>query len=145
MKKALKPKSKAAPKAPILASRKGKPALPPKKAVPSVAKLAKLVVPDKSARKKTVVQKPTASKPPAAKPKKRSAQHDSAYYAAIGQRGGQSLMQQRGPEYYAEIARRSHPRAEYRGGRPKGSTKEKKLKDEAAARAAMKKTRKKAA
>ena len=76
-----------------------------------------------------------AVKPAAApaRPRKRAPQHDSAYYAKLGQRGGASLKKQRGPGYYAEIAKLSHPRAVYNGGRPKGSTKAKKAAEEAAA------------
>lgn len=55
------------------------------------------------------------------KGQKKQLQHDPEYYAMIGARGGLSLAKQRGTRYYSEIARKSHPRTEYRGGRPKGS------------------------
>jgi hypothetical protein len=57
---------------------------------------------------------------------KKNVLQDSAYYSKIGKRGGKVLAKERGPEYYSEIARLSHPRKEYLGGRPKGSKNKKK-------------------
>lgn len=143
-------RQKPAPKPPVSASGKGTPAkkaikptqrrstlieaktMPASLQILSKAKaLAKNIKPKKRAAI-TVRNKPqpvVKAAPP--KPKKRAPQHDSAYYARLGERGGTSLMKQRGPEYFAEIARRSHPRAVYNGGRPKGSTKEAKRLEEA--------------
>lgn len=108
---------------------------PPVKAVSALKKHVATAVPAKSVVGEMIdilrlQKKRAAAKAVAAPAKKRAPQHDAAYYAAIGQRGGKSLARKRGTEFFADIARLSHPRAVYNGGRPKGSTAKKTPMDE---------------
>lgn len=53
---------------------------------------------------------------------------DPDFYSTIAQMAGEKLKKKRGNEYFSELAKKSHPRKEYNGGRPKKKTKPKKRK-----------------
>jgi hypothetical protein len=56
--------------------------------------------------------------------RKRYSKDDPEFYSKIGKLAGNKVKKERGTNYYSEIAKKSHPRAEYHGGRPpKKSTK----------------------
>lgn len=44
---------------------------------------------------------------------------DPEFYSKIAKRAGKKLLRKHGTEYFSELAKKSHPRAEYHGGRPK--------------------------
>jgi hypothetical protein len=44
---------------------------------------------------------------------------DPAFYATIARIAGEKLLKERGTSYFSKLAAKSHPRSEYRGGRPK--------------------------
>ena len=44
---------------------------------------------------------------------------DPEFYSKIASIAGKKLARQRGTDYFSELAAKSHPRAEYHGGRPK--------------------------
>ena len=46
---------------------------------------------------------------------------DPDFYAKIGRMAGNKLLAEHGKNYFRKIAKLSHPRAEYNGGRPKKS------------------------
>lgn len=147
-------KQQPAPKPPVVSSSKGSPvkkasqpttrrsALIEAKTMPhnqTITSRGKSLPPVKTSTKKKVVAPKKETLPVsvpkqesvAVKTKKRAPQHDSAYFAKLGERGGNSLVRKRGTNFFADIAKLSHPRKEYNGGRPKGSTKAKKLEEEA--------------
>lgn len=51
--------------------------------------------------------------------KKKLSKADPDFYSIIGSISGNILFEERGREYFSEIAKKSHPRAVYHGGRPK--------------------------
>jgi len=44
---------------------------------------------------------------------------DPEFYSKIAAISGQKLVRQKGTEYFSKLAAKSHPRAEYHGGRPR--------------------------
>lgn len=50
--------------------------------------------------------------------KKKLSKSDPNYYAKIGKISGEKLLEERGTAYFSAIAKKSHPRAKYFGGRP---------------------------
>jgi hypothetical protein len=44
---------------------------------------------------------------------------DPEFYSKIAKIAGQKLVRLRGTNYFSKLAKKSHPRAEYHGGRPK--------------------------
>ena len=44
---------------------------------------------------------------------------DPEFYSKIAAIAGQKLLKEHGTKYFSELARRSHPRDSYNGGRPK--------------------------
>lgn len=44
---------------------------------------------------------------------------DPEFYSKIAKRAGKKLLRKHGTEYFSELAKKSHPRKEYHGGRPK--------------------------
>jgi hypothetical protein len=44
---------------------------------------------------------------------------DPEFYSKIAALAGKKLLRERGTKYFAKLAKKSHPRAEYHGGRPK--------------------------
>jgi hypothetical protein len=44
---------------------------------------------------------------------------DPEFYSKIAAIAGKKLVRLRGTEYFSKLAAKSHPRAEYHGGRPK--------------------------
>ena len=44
---------------------------------------------------------------------------DPDFYSKIAARAGKKLLRERGTKYFSKLAAKSHPRAEYHGGRPK--------------------------
>ena len=44
---------------------------------------------------------------------------DPEFYSKIAKIAGKKLVREHGTDYFSELARKSHPRAEYHGGRPK--------------------------
>jgi hypothetical protein len=57
------------------------------------------------------------------KPKKREPEKltkaDPEFYSKIAKLAGQKLARKKGTDYFSKLAKKSHPRAEYHGGRPK--------------------------
>lgn len=51
---------------------------------------------------------------------------DPNYRVELGSRGGQGTLKKKGKKFFSRIAKKSHPRKEYRGGRPPGSKNKKK-------------------
>jgi hypothetical protein len=51
--------------------------------------------------------------------KKKLSKKDPEFYSKIGKIAGKKLLEERGKKYFREIAKLSHPRAQYNGGRPK--------------------------
>lgn len=60
----------------------------------------------------------TAGKP-AAKPPAKLSKSDPEFYSKLGQLGGPAVKAKYGTNHFSELARKSHPRAEYHGGRPR--------------------------
>lgn len=54
------------------------------------------------------------------KPEKLS-KSDPDFYRKIAKKAGQKLKKKYGKAYFSKLAKLSHPRAEYNGGRPKNS------------------------
>lgn len=46
---------------------------------------------------------------------------DPKFYSKIAALAGEKLLKERGTKYFSKLAKKSHPRAEYHGGRPKKS------------------------
>jgi hypothetical protein len=44
---------------------------------------------------------------------------DPEFYSKIAAIAGQELVRKKGTEYFSKLAKKSHPRSEYHGGRPK--------------------------
>ena len=44
---------------------------------------------------------------------------DPNFYSKIASISGKQLLKRRGKHYFSQLAAKSHPRAEYHGGRPK--------------------------
>ena len=44
---------------------------------------------------------------------------DPEFYSKIGKLGGPAVKEKYGTNHFSELARKSHPRAEYHGGRPR--------------------------
>jgi hypothetical protein len=44
---------------------------------------------------------------------------DPEFYSKIAALAGQMIVRKKGTEYFSRLAAKSHPRAEYHGGRPK--------------------------
>jgi hypothetical protein len=44
---------------------------------------------------------------------------DPEFYSKIAALSGKKLLRQHGTDYFSKLAAKSHPRAEYHGGRPK--------------------------
>lgn len=44
---------------------------------------------------------------------------DPDFYSKIAKMAGRKLLKKRGKNYFSKLAKKSHPRAEYNGGRPK--------------------------
>lgn len=44
---------------------------------------------------------------------------DPEFYSKIASIAGKKLARQHGTDYFSKLAAKSHPRAEYHGGRPK--------------------------
>ena len=44
---------------------------------------------------------------------------DPEFYSKIAAIAGNKLARKRGTDYFSKLAKKSHPRAEYHGGRPK--------------------------
>jgi DNA replication initiation complex subunit (GINS family) len=44
---------------------------------------------------------------------------DPDFYSKIAKMAGRKLLKRRGKGYFSKLAAKSHPRAEYNGGRPK--------------------------
>jgi hypothetical protein len=53
-----------------------------------------------------------------AKPEKLT-KADPEFYSKIAALAGRKLLKKRGTDYFSKLAAKSHPRAEYHGGRPK--------------------------
>jgi hypothetical protein len=51
---------------------------------------------------------------------------DPDFYSKIAHLAGEKLAKERGTKYFSKLAKKSHPRSEYNGGRPKGTKKPKK-------------------
>lgn len=47
---------------------------------------------------------------------------DPDFYSKIAKRAGQKLKRKRGKKYFSDLAKKSHPRESYNGGRPKKTT-----------------------
>ena len=50
---------------------------------------------------------------------KKLTKSDPEFYSKIAARAGKKLLRKRGTEYFSKLAKKSHPREEYHGGRPK--------------------------
>ena len=46
---------------------------------------------------------------------------DPKFYSKIAALAGEKLLKERGTKYFSKLAKKSHPRDEYHGGRPKKS------------------------
>jgi hypothetical protein len=57
--------------------------------------------------------------------RKRYSKDDPEFYSKIGKLAGDKVKKERGTKYFSRIAKKSHPRAEYHGGRPRKSSTEK--------------------
>lgn len=44
---------------------------------------------------------------------------DPDFYSKIAKMAGKKLLKKRGKKYFSKLAKKSHPRTEYNGGRPK--------------------------
>jgi len=51
--------------------------------------------------------------------KKHLSKDDPEFYSKIAAMAGKKLVREHGTNYFSELAKKSHPRAEYHGGRPK--------------------------
>ena len=51
--------------------------------------------------------------------KKKLSKTDPKFYATIAQISGKKQAREKGTNYFADLAKKSHPRAEYHGGRPR--------------------------
>ena len=60
-----------------------------------------------------------STKKSVAEPKEKLSKDDPEFYSKIARKAGQKLKKKRGKKYFSELAKKSHPRAEYNGGRPK--------------------------
>ena len=47
---------------------------------------------------------------------------DPEFYSKIAKLAGKKLLEKRGTNYFSRLAKKSHPRDEYHGGRPKKKT-----------------------
>jgi|WetSurMetagenome_2_1015567.scaffolds.fasta_scaffold674405_2 hypothetical protein len=45
--------------------------------------------------------------------------NDPEFYSKIAAIAGKKLVKKRGTNYFSELAKKSHPRTEYHGGRPR--------------------------
>jgi hypothetical protein len=52
-------------------------------------------------------------------PQEKLSKSDPDFYSTIARMAGQKLKKKRGKKYFSELAKKSHPRTEYKGGRPK--------------------------
>ena len=50
---------------------------------------------------------------------KKYTKKDPNFYSKIAAIAGANLVRKKGTEYFSKLAKKSHPRAEYHGGRPK--------------------------
>jgi hypothetical protein len=55
----------------------------------------------------------------AAKPAEKLTKADPDFYRKIAKIAGRKLKRKRGNKYFSELAKKSHPRKVYNGGRPK--------------------------
>lgn len=97
----------------VAAKKKAKKYLLPHPAINSKKSAKKAV---KKAIKKT--KKATVHSAPVLSEDKKLSKSDPDYYSKIGHISGEKLLLERGTRYFSEIAKLSHPRAEYHGGRP---------------------------
>jgi len=110
--KTQKPAKKAVAKKTTSAPRKATKTLKPAGKVIALPAPKKPPLPAKTVEPAKVVAKKAA---------KKAAKKTTAYFSAIGRRGGLTLKKDYGSKYFSELGRRSHPRESYNGGRPKGS------------------------
>jgi len=59
-----------------------------------------------------------ANKKAQSKPEKLT-KKDPLFYSKIAKIGGKKVLKRKGKKYFSELAKASHPRKEYHGGRPK--------------------------
>src|SRR4051812_37194507 len=59
-------------------------------------------------------------------PETKLSKSDPDFYSTIARMAGTKLKKKRGKKYFSELAKKSHPRAEYKGGRPKKDAPKKK-------------------
>lgn len=55
----------------------------------------------------------------AANKAKKLSRSDPGFYTTIAKMAGEKILKKKGKAYFSKLAKKSHPRAEYRGGRPK--------------------------
>lgn len=53
------------------------------------------------------------------KKKKKLTKDDPDFYSTIAKMAGKGLLKKKGKKYFSDLAKKSHPRASYNGGRPK--------------------------
>lgn len=54
-----------------------------------------------------------------AKEPEKLSKEDPLFYSKIAAIAGQKMVRKHGTEYFSKLAAKSHPRAQYNGGRPK--------------------------
>jgi hypothetical protein len=47
---------------------------------------------------------------------------DPEFYSKIASIAGKQMVRKKGTDYFSKLAAKSHPRAQYNGGRPKKTT-----------------------
>jgi hypothetical protein len=59
------------------------------------------------------------AKQPATEVQDKLTKADPEFYSKIAKLAGTKLARERGTKYFSRLAKKSHPRAEYHGGRPR--------------------------
>lgn len=60
-----------------------------------------------------------AANKPARKKAKKLTKKDPDFYKKIATIAGKKLLEKKGTSYFSDLAKKSHPRKSYNGGRPK--------------------------